>query len=323
MLSNPSKVPYIVKILIYYSKLSFKNIKPMNLFNKRIAGLTILLLFGCSNSAKNKQMDEEKDKQTLPTEANVEVEQANPGKSTDEVTWPIQENEVLSEITKEESQKDSLSNLISENNYKDIKTDVSIFELGSFDEGFEMPTAYRSKKWLGIFSVQKQTYLREVTLAFEIEEDDVCGDNVRVSIDSILYDNEQDQALLKNVSPLFLLSGLDRFSVQKPSLEKITFEMDNGTFNSESQQMENVQWTAFKIKDQDTISQTLLKLDKLSLDNGLNVLINDDLDGDGLNDFLVNVASGYSYDHYVLFLSSKATENQIVAPVAFFISWAC
>ena len=210
-----------------------------------------------------------------------------------------------------------------------VKTDISLFALGSFGEGEEMPAEYRELDWMGLYLSDSLATLQPVELRFEVEEMQDCGDDVYVSLAD------------EGPTPYFLISGLDSITPGVPyatseiyepidfsHLEHsaITYLFDWGEtqkVNEYISEHSRVQWTVSRQTPTETITQTLFEAYKVPLDNHLNIDFMGDLDGDGIYDLIVDIATGYSYSINLLFLSTYAETGEILRPVAVFRTWGC
>ena len=128
----------------------------------------------------------------------------------------------------------------------------------------------------------------------------------------------------KGITPLFLISGLNNEQAEA-SPNTISFDFQtgppvDGQYNKVSS---FVRWTAFKTIGNDSIQQSLLNQEGVSLEANYKVVYQGDIDGDGQDDLVTDMAEGYSYSRIVLFLSSRAKEGEVLAAVAQFLYWYC
>lgn len=210
-----------------------------------------------------------------------------------------------------------------------VETEISLFTIGSFGEIEEMPSAYRNKSWMGLYLSDSLATLKPVALKFEVEEMQDCGDDVLVR----LADD--------GPTPYFLISGLDSITPGVPYASSeiyepidfshlkhptIAYVFDWGEtqkVNEYISEHRRVQWTVSRQTPTDTITQTLFEANNVPMDNHLNIDFMGDLDGDGIYDLIVDIATGYSYSMNVLFLSTYAEPGEILRPAAVFRTWGC
>lgn len=203
---------------------------------------------------------------------------------------------------------------ITETNYEDVSSEISIFQLGSYSEEEEMPSSYKEKKWTAFYVINNELQKQSVELEFGIEEMQECGDDTQVKL----------KEGYTGPTPLFLISGLQDYE-GTPSPNIIDFEFKKGEMVDSNYGMVHslVKWTALKTVTNDTISQSLLHDEQVSLETNYNILYQGDIDGDGQADLVADMAEGYSYSRIVLFLSSRAKEGEVLAAVAQFLYWYC
>lgn len=210
-----------------------------------------------------------------------------------------------------------------------VKTDISLFALGSFGEGEEMPAEYRELDWMGLYLTDSLATLQPVELRFEVEEMQECDDDVFVTLAT------------DGPRPYFLISGLNRVEKGFPyatsqiydpidishlTHPEISYSFDWGETQKVNEYLstyKHVQWSVSRLTQTDSLNQILFETRNLPLDNHLNIDFMGDLDGDGIYDLIVDIATGYSYSINVLFLSTYAENGEILRPVAVFRTWGC
>lgn len=244
---------------------------------------------------------------------------------------PRDENTEIDTLVDQEISSDTtdLEEFYMEDQFLQVTSEISLFMLGSFGEVEEMPLDYREKSWMGLYLSDSLAILKPVNLKFEVEEMQDCGDDVFVRL-------AED-----GPNPYFLISGLDSLSSGVPyassklyepidishlEQEEITYSFNWGEtqkVNEYVSEFVDVTWSVTQSSETDTLNQILYKTKNLPLDNHLNIDFMGDLDGDGIYDLIVDVATGYSYSINVLLLSSFAESNEILKPVAVFRTWGC
>lgn len=281
--------------------------------------LLLLFLFVSCNTQKKESATPVEDQvisanETPPTSKPTGIQEAPT--APDSITSQVQDTTQVESI----SWEDELLK---------VKTNISLFALGSFGEGEEMPTEYRELDWMGLYLTDSLATLQPIKLRFEVEEMQDCGDDVYVSLAD------------EGPTPYFLISGLDSITPGVPYASSqiyeaidfshlehptITYLFDWGEtqkVNEYISEHSRVQWTVSRQTPTETITQTLFEAYKVPLDNHLNIDFMGDLDGDGIYDLIVDIATGYSYSINLLFLSTYAETGEILRPVAVFRTWGC
>ena len=87
---------------------------------------------------------------------------------------------------------------ITETNYEDVSSEISIFQLGSYSEEEEMPSSYKEKKWTAFYVINNELQKQSVELEFGIEEMQECGDDTQVKL----------KEGYTGPTPLFLISAI-------------------------------------------------------------------------------------------------------------------
>lgn len=211
--------------------------------------------------------------------------------------------------------------------YLGIETAIGMYEMGGYYTE-EEALQHLEKTWTAIYLNSEGSVLR-IPVRFEMLESEVdpffeeCDPKYKMQV---LLDEQYEQELL-NLKPIVYLSGLTNNEI-KPSEDQLYYNL-----NSETNQKTNDQgyklnhydfdWKAYKIVNQDTIAQQLLKLNGFLDDPVINPILEADIDGDGLNDLYASVASKYSYSLTVLFLSSLAEPSNAVKAVAALQDFGC
>lgn len=283
----------------------------------RILILLVLVFLSCK-SKTNQPEETDKPKTHPPVE--------NPS----EKVLLLEENEDVGDAFSEMEEESLESPEFNyETAYDSLKTNISLFRLGSFGEGNEMPTEFREKSWMGLYLSDSLAYLKPVSLRFEVEEMQDCGDDVLVRLGN------------EGPIPFFLISGLKAIESGVPyaksgvyeaieyehlSHPEISYSFSWGPTRKISEyleEFESVLWSVSRKSESDTLTQILYKTEGVPLDNHLNIDFMGDLDQDGISDLIIDMSTGYSYSINVLFLSSFVEEGEIVHPVAVFRTWAC
>tara|TARA_B100001093_G_scaffold520519_1_gene617503 strand:+ start:9523 stop:10362 length:840 start_codon:yes stop_codon:yes gene_type:complete len=234
---------------------------------------------------------------------------------TTEADAPITIEEVeVSETDTAETVAALADDSISELNYKEVSSDISTFQLGSYAEEEEMPSSFKDKEWTAYYIINGVLEKQGVELEFGVEEMQDCGDDIFAEL------SEEH----KGITPLFLISGLNNGQVEA-SPNNISFDFQKGPpVDAQYNRVSSfVKWTAFKTIGNDTIQQSLLDQERVSLEANYKVVYQGDIDGDGQDDLVTDMAEGYSYSRIVLFLSSRAKEGEVLAAVAQFLYWYC
>ncbi|MFM1877387.1 MAG: hypothetical protein RLZZ241_253 [Bacteroidota bacterium] len=239
------------------------------------------------------------------------------------------DKDVINTVSKMEEESLESPEFNYEAAYDSLKTNISLFSLGSFGEGDEMPTEFREKSWLGLYLSDSLAYLKPVSLSFEVEEMQDCGDDVLVRL------------VHEGPIPYFLISGLNANESGVPYAKSDVYEVleydhlsnpeimysfswgPTRKISEYLEEFESVLWSVSRKSESDTLTQILFKTESIPLDNHLNIDFMGDLDQDGISDLIIDVSTGYSYSINVLFLSSFAEDGEILHPVAVFRTWAC
>ena len=211
--------------------------------------------------------------------------------------------------------------------YLGIETAIGMYDMGGYYTK-EQALQHLEKSWTAIYLNSEGSILR-IPVRFEMLETEVdpffeeCDPKYKMQV---LLDAQYQQEHL-NLKPIVYLSGLT-FNDVEPSKDRLYY-----TLKSETNQKTNDQgyklnyydfdWKAYKIVNQDTIGQQLLKLNEFLDDPVINPILEADIDGDGLNDLYASVASKYSYSLTVLFLSSLAEPSNAVKAVAALQDFGC
>lgn len=259
----------------------------------------------------------EKASQPNTTEITPAIENNSPEVQIDtteaDAQITIEEVEV-SETDTTETESTPADDSVGEQHYNEVSSEISIFQLGSYAEEEEMPSSFKDKEWTAYYIINGVLEKQEVELEFGVEEMQDCGDDIFAEL------SEEH----KGITPLFLISGLNNEQVEA-SPNTISFDFQtgppvDGQYNKVSS---FVRWTAFKTIGNDSIQQSLLNQEGVSLEANYKVVYQGDIDGDGQDDLVTDMAEGYSYSRIVLFLSSRAKEGEVLAAVAQFLYWYC
>ncbi len=218
------------------------------------------------------------------------------------------------------------SNIYGED-YLGIETAISMYEMGGYYTE-EEALQHLEKTWTAIYLNSEGSILR-IPVRFEMLESEVdpffeeCDPKYKMQV---LLDEQYEQELL-NLKPIVYLSGLTDNEI-KPSKDQLyyNFKLEtNQRINDQGYELNHYDfdWMAYKIVNQDTIGQQLLKLNGFLDDPVINPILEADIDGDGLNDLYASVASKYSYSLTVLFLSSLAEPSNAVKAVAALQDFGC
>jgi hypothetical protein len=195
-----------------------------------------------------------------------------------------------------------------------------MYEMGGYYTE-EEALQHLEKTWTAIYLNSEGSVLR-IPVRFDMLETEVdpffeeCDPKYKMQV---LLDEQYEQELL-NLKPIVYLSGLS-FNDVKPSEDQLYYNLKSETNQKTNDQGYKLShydfdWKAYKIVNQDTIAQQLLKLNGFLDDPVINPILEADIDGDGLNDLYASVASKYSYSLTVLFLSSLAEPSNAVKAVA-------
>ena len=227
------------------------------------------------------------------------------------------ENDVpitIEEVEVSETDTTPTDDSVGEQHYNEVSSDVSIFQLGSYAEEEEMPSSFKDKEWTAYYIINGVLEKQGVELVFGVEEMQDCGDDIFAEL------SEEH----KGITPLFLISGLSNEQVEA-SPNTISFDFQTGPpIDAQYNRVSSfVKWTAYKTIGNDSIQQSLLNQERVSLEANYKVVYQGDIDGDGQADLVADMAEGYSYSRIVLFLSSRAKEGEVLAAVAQFLYWYC
>ena len=228
---------------------------------------------------------------------------------------PITIEEVaVSETDTAETDATPIDDSVGEQHYNEVSSDVSIFQLGSYAEEEEMPSSFKDKEWTAYYIINGVLEKQGVELVFGVEEMQDCGDDIFAEL------SEEH----KGITPLFLVSGLSNEQLEA-SPNTISFDFQTGPpVDAQYNRVSSfVKWTAYKTTGNDSIQQSLLNQERVSLEANYKVVYQGDIDGDGQDDLVADMAEGYSYSRIVLFLSSRAKEGEVLAAVAQFLYWYC
>jgi len=204
--------------------------------------------------------------------------------------------------------------------YLGIETAISMYEMGGYYTE-EEALQHLEKTWTAIYLNSEGSVLR-IPVRFDMLETEVdpffeeCDPKYKMQV---LLNEQYEQELL-NLKPIVYLSGLS-FNDVKPSEDQLYYNLKSETNQKTNDQGYKLShydfdWKAYKIVNQDTIAQQLLKLNGFLDDPIIEPILEADIDGDGLKDLYALVASKYSYSLTVLFLSSMAESNQVLKAVA-------
>lgn len=234
---------------------------------------------------------------------------------TTEADVPITLEEVeVSETNTAETDVTPSHDSVGEQYYNEVSSDVSIFQLGSYAEEEEMPSSFKDKEWTAYYVINGVLEKQKVELEFGVEEMQDCGDDIFAEL------SEEH----KSITPLFLISGLNNEQAEA-SPNTISFDFQTGPpVDAQYNKVSSfVKWTAFKTIGNDSIQQSLLNQERVSLEANYKVVYQGDIDGDGQDDLVADMAEGYSYSRIVLFISSRAKEGEVLSAVAQFLYWYC
>lgn len=234
---------------------------------------------------------------------------------TTEADMLIKKEEVeVSETDTTEMESTPADDSVGEKHYNEVSSDISIFQLGSYAEEEEMPSSFKDKEWTAFYIINGVLEKQGVELEFGVEEMQDCGDDIFAEL------SEEH----KGITPLFLVSGLSNEQVEA-SPNTIRFDFQTGPLvDAQYNKVSSfVKWTAYKTIGNDSIQQSILKQERVSLEANYKVVYQGDIDGDGQYDLVADMAEGYSYSRIVLFLSSRAKEGEVLAAVAQFLYWYC
>lgn len=204
--------------------------------------------------------------------------------------------------------------------YLGIEMAIDMYEMGGYYIE-EQALQHLEKSWTAIYLNGQDSILR-IPVRFEMLETEVdpffeeCDPKYKMQVQ---VDEQYEQELL-NLKPIVYVSGLS-FNAVKPSEDQLYYALGSKVKPKTNDQGYNLNhydfdWKAYKIVNQDTISQQLLKFNGFLDDPIIEPILIADIDGDGLKDLYASVASKYSYSLTVLFLSSMAESNQILKAVA-------
>ncbi len=232
--------------------------------------------------------------------------------------------------TKQESSaspEQDLERSIYGEDYLGIETAIDMYEMGGYYTE-EQALNHLEKNWTAIYLNSQDSILR-IPVRFEILETEVdpffeeCDPKYKMQV---LLDEQYKQELL-NLKPIVYISGLT-FNDVNPSEDQLYYALMSKVKPKTNDQGYNLNhydfdWRAYKIVNQDTISQQLLKINGFLDDPIIDLILEADIDGDGLNDLYASVASKYSYSLTVLFLSSLAEPLNAVKAVAALQDFGC
>lgn len=232
--------------------------------------------------------------------------------------------------TKQESSaspEQDLERSIYGEDYLGIETAIDMYEMGGYYTE-EQALKHLEKNWTAIYLNSQDSILR-IPVRFEILETEVdpffeeCDPKYKMQV---LLDEQYKQELL-NLKPIVYISGLT-FNDVNPSEDQLYYALMSKVKPKTNDQGYNLNhydfdWRAYKIVNQDTISQQLLKINGFLDDPIIDLILEADIDGDGLNDLYASVASKYSYSLTVLFLSSLAEPLNAVKAVAALQDFGC
>ena len=189
--------------------------------------------------------------------------------------------------------------------YLGIETTIGMYEMvGYYTE--EEALQHLEKSWTAIYLNGQGSILR-IPVRFEMLETEVdpffeeCDPKYKMQVQ---VDEQYEQELL-NLKPIVYVSGLS-FNAVKPSEDQLYYALGSKVKPKTNDQGYNLNHydfdcKAYKIVNQDTISQQLLKFNGFLDDPIIEPILIADIDGDGLKDLYASVASKYSYSLTVLF----------------------
>jgi hypothetical protein len=218
------------------------------------------------------------------------------------------------------SAKQDVERSIYGEDYLGIETAIGMYEGGGYYTE-EEALQHLEKNWTAIYLNSQGSILR-IPVRYEMFETEVdpfyedCDPKykMRVQID------EQYKQEVLNLKPIVYVSDL-RLNDVKPSEDQLYYTLKSEVKSKTNDQGYNLNyydfdWKTYKVVNQDTISQQLLKFNGFLDDPIIEPILEADIDGDGLKDLYASVASKYSYRLTVLFLSSMAESNQVLKAVA-------
>jgi hypothetical protein len=221
--------------------------------------------------------------------------------------------------------------------YPEPNTKIKIHQIGAYHEG-EVWDGFDKKSWIGLFKNTKGYYLKKVKIKVisyldEILDDDekhITGREItsEISDENILLINGISlqegmvdtasvvlESLLPNESKDILFNGISYHFFAKGIKE-----FEDG--DKEAFQLKNYKLYVEAIVDGRLITQLLSQFET-SDDAQNKFLFIGDIDHDGKLDFIIDTTNHYNGSSPTLFLSSEASENQLVKEVADFSTVGC
>ena len=179
----------------------------------------------------------------------------------------------------------------------------------SFDGVNCVENIHRNKnlKWKGVFKDRDQFEIRDIRLEYYMSQHDEygawCGTVTKA-----------------NKSPLFMIGAVgDQF--KNGPVEGTYYE--NGwifDYSSDSSTVENLTLHVLENEAILTITEGRQQ-QKLNASYGIHIVWKGDLDGDGKNDYIFTL--GEESSNTTLYLSTEASEDQLISPVATYYSGDC
>lgn len=205
-----------------------------------------------------------------------------------------------------------LGSFSEENNF-----DYEILATGSFFEG-EIESQ-NGEVWLALLQINEMFELRAVELIIEPEHsliDDTDGDKTGTRV-SVLGGEGTLLFLLRSQNNIFSEGAVYPEIVDSGNLE-IGISMSVGEDNEITTTTEGLFYT------DGIIVQRLSNVYPDSHGEGVSIVWAGDIDGDGKVDIILDDQPHYAFkQYYRLFLSSEATEDELVKEVAQFVTVSC
>jgi hypothetical protein len=199
---------------------------------------------------------------------------------------------------------------------------------GSF-HGDEVPAKSSGEQWLGLFSTPNGFELLPTKITVNYVHDSIMDRDETIKTGKEVMTD-------KKLQPIFLIKGsipLKPGLVKTVFAGKTTFSPNSLplSFYLEDESGDTYRISIAKRSDRETKYHAILvwlndisqEISPCCADNSTELLWAGDLDRDGKLDLLINISNHYNVSIPTLFLSSPAKQNNLVEPVAQFVTTGC